>query len=58
MIIKRMVRCSICGKLINEDESCNAHPVAEERCCHDCDSKVVIPARFYINSLIEKVKEA
>jgi hypothetical protein len=43
--------CSICGREIIKteygwDQGNNAEPVNSGRCCDDCDSNVVIPARL------------
>jgi hypothetical protein len=48
------MKCSICRNEIEVkvfgssiwDEGNNAYPVNEGRCCDDCDSSVVIPARL------------
>jgi hypothetical protein len=38
--------CSICGALIQDPWGDNAWPVNEGRCCSDCNSTRVIPARL------------
>ena len=54
-------KCCICGELIEDelsgwDEGCNAWPVADGRCCHECDGMVVIPARM--SNFFNKNKES
>ena len=46
--------CSICQSAIQPDENGwdgtnNAEPINEGRCCHDCNNKVVIPARIRLS---------
>lgn len=41
----RYIKCCICGKLIEDITSHNAEPYKQGRCCSECNSKVVIPAR-------------
>ena len=35
------MKCVLCGKEITERESNNAEPLAEGRCCNDCNWKVI-----------------
>ena len=47
----KSLRCCICGKKIAYGESENADPVCPNgRCCHECDDKFVLPARFGVTS--------
>ena len=41
-----MINCSICNNEINDRFGNNAQPVNNGRCCNDCNSTVVIPARI------------
>ena len=41
-----MINCSICNNKINDRFGNNAEPVNNGRCCNDCNSTVVIPARI------------
>ncbi len=38
--------CSICDNKIDDKFGNNAEPVNDGRCCNDCNSTVVIPARI------------
>lgn len=38
--------CSICGDLIPIEESHNAQPVSNGRCCSYCNEDTVIPTRI------------
>lgn len=42
------MKCSLCGRQIREPFTCNPDPLRdiEERCCHECDVLLVIPARM------------
>ena len=40
------MNCSICNNEINDKFGNNAEPVNDGRCCNDCNSTVVIPARI------------
>ena len=40
------MNCSICNNKINDRFGNNAQPVNNGRCCNDCNSTVVIPARI------------
>ena len=40
------MNCSICNNKINDRFGNNAEPVNNGRCCNDCNSTVVIPARI------------
>ena len=40
------MNCSICKNTINDKYGNNAEPVNNGRCCNDCNSTVVIPARI------------
>ena len=40
------MNCSICNNEINDEFGNNAEPVNDGRCCSDCNSTVVIPARI------------
>ena len=40
------MNCSICNNKINDKFSNNAEPVNNGRCCNDCNSTVVLPARI------------
>ena len=40
------MNCSICNNEINDEFGNNAEPVNDGRCCNDCNSTVVIPARI------------
>ena len=45
------MQCSICNDPIMIEpsgwaEGANAYPVTDGRCCHACDTLVVIPARL------------
>ena len=40
------MNCSICNNKINDKFGNNAEPVNNGRCCSDCNSTVVIPARI------------
>lgn len=40
--------CSICGEPFENEDSYNARPVNDGRCCIMCNAKVVIPARLEI----------
>jgi hypothetical protein len=48
---KKPLTCSICGQDIKPtsfgwDQGNNAQPINDGRCCDDCDTKVVLPARM------------
>jgi len=43
--VKSSGECSICGGLYT-DHGHNAQPVTDGRCCVECNSSVVIPARI------------
>lgn len=45
---ENIIRCSICGKKIDERESSNAFPF-KGRCCNECDMKKVIPIRYALS---------
>ena len=51
--------CCFCGvEIINN--GCNPDPasnIEDDRCCFECDQKIVIPARQYIYELIRQRKE-
>jgi len=46
------MNCIICTDTINPqpitgwDKGHNAEPIKEGRCCEDCNSSIVVPARF------------
>jgi len=45
------MKCVICNEKITADPfgwegGCNAMPVEEGQCCHECDINVVLPARL------------
>lgn len=40
------MKCCICNIDIEATHSHNAEPVKKGRCCCDCNTKVVIPARL------------
>ena len=40
------MNCSICNNEIDDGFGHNAEPVNNGRCCNDCNSAVVIPARI------------
>lgn len=41
------IKCSLCSVLIKDArKSHNALPLSENRCCENCNSKKVIPARL------------
>ena len=40
------MNCSICNNKINDEFGNNAEPINNGRCCNDCNSTVVIPARI------------
>jgi hypothetical protein len=42
------MKCIICNEEIepNDHRGCNADPVADGRCCEDCDFSTVMPARL------------
>ena len=40
------MNCSICNNKINDRFGNNAEPVNNGKCCNDCNSTVVIPARI------------
>ena len=41
------IKCSLCNSVINDArESHNALPVSDGRCCENCNSNKVIPARI------------
>lgn len=43
----KMVRCCICGKMIDSRESNEAWPVKNDgRCCFECNMDTVVPARL------------
>ena len=42
-------KCSICQKVITDEYGNNAQPVNNGKCCDNCNTTVVIPAR--INSI-------
>lgn len=42
----RIVLCVVCNSAILEAHSHNAWPVKDGRCCGDCNSLVVVPARI------------
>ena len=51
MTSKSLEPCVICGEPIGVDSygwdgGRNADPVAEGRCCEDCDNTIVLPARM------------
>lgn len=44
-----IVKCCLCGKEIPWRQSANPWPLVEDeesRCCHDCDERKVLPARW------------
>lgn len=45
-IRQKPFQCSICKKLIHGEYSNNAMPINDGRCCRDCNSKYVTPARI------------
>jgi hypothetical protein len=45
MIIE-VLNCIFCKTLIKDEESNNAAPVKDGRCCHACNWDVVVPARI------------
>lgn len=51
------IKCSICGYLINENESHNAQPINNGRCCEVCNMTVVIPKRVERASKKENIYE-
>lgn len=48
--MKKKIKCCICGREI-EGFSNNAWPMAEGRCCNECDRRYVIRARLAIRQL-------
>ena len=45
------MKCSICKEKITADPhgwegGCNAQPINDGKCCHECDINVVIPFRI------------
>ena len=40
------MNCSICNNEINDRFGHNAQPINNGKCCSDCNSTVVIPARI------------
>ena len=45
-------KCCICGKEFRDFTGCNPWPVVDDEdsvCCHECDRKVVWPARSRLN---------
>ncbi len=41
------IKCSLCGVVITDArKSHNALPLSENRCCENCNSEKVIPARL------------
>ena len=49
--LDELIDCVICNNPISTDPygwsgGANAEPIAEGRCCHDCDASVVIPYRI------------
>ena len=49
MVMKEnIIRCSICGKEIDERESNNASPF-KGRCCNECNIKKVVPTRYALS---------
>lgn len=42
----KFIKCCICGKVIEDITSHNAEPYKQGRCCSECNSKVVLPARM------------
>jgi hypothetical protein len=45
------MKCSICNEKITTDPhgwegGCNAQPINDGKCCHECDINVVIPFRI------------
>ena len=49
------MQCSICGKPMQEPYTANPEPLRnqEERCCHECDVLLVLPARMEQSRLSE-----
>ena len=48
--------CCFCGKQIMFENSHNAGPVKEGRCCEKCNFKIVIPQRIKLIAKDEKEK--
>lgn len=53
--------CSICGYPIDDPfGGCNPWPIADREtdgpCCHFCDNRVVMPARFKLSDETNKMK--
>lgn len=48
MMKENVIRCSICGKEINERESNNASPF-KGRCCNECNIKKIVPTRYALS---------
>ena len=49
--LDELIDCVICNNPISTDPygwsgGANVKPIAEGRCCHDCDTSVVIPYRI------------
>ena len=45
------MKCVICEQKITADPNgwdggCNAQPVKDGQCCHECDMNIVLPARL------------
>ena len=45
------MKCSICKEKITVDPygwagGCNAQPINNGKCCHECDANVVLPHRM------------
>ena len=45
------MKCSICNEKITTDPhgwegGCNAQPINDGTCCHECDINIVIPFRI------------
>lgn len=53
---KEQLICAICGKPITDDPyGHNPWPVAEGRCCTECNRNVVIPARMFLNAFFNEI---
>ena len=51
----KYINCCFCNIQIKDIDSNNAQPLADDRCCGDCNASIVIPARIRANYMLEQM---